>query len=357
MISRLKVTTLCLLIACLSAFTVTAQKDETANNGTDIDCGDSISNETDGNTVSYGLELEEGQVIVVLLESDDFDTKIELYQDGDLVAEDDDGAGNLNSLLTYYAQDNGDYELVVTSYNGEPEGAYDLEYNCSGACDVVSDELDEGDTFDHEFEVEEDSMYLLLATSEDFDTFLLVNDQDGDFFNSDDDSGAEYNSLLVIEAATDGDYTAEVSAVFNNAGDFDLVICEDVEGLDASVQSDIEETPEFVIDTIECDSIVDGEITSGAYFSLYTFEAGEGDELTITMEATDGDLDTYLALFAQESFNGGGGPLAENDDADGSNSEIVYEVEADGSYVIYATRFSFDAGSSTGEFELELQCD
>jgi len=67
---------------------------------------------------------------------------------------------------------------------------------------------------------------------------------------------------------------------------------------------------------------------------LAAFNASEGDEVTVTMEAED--IDPYLVLFGAS-----GALVAQNDDADGLNSQIAdFEVPADGTYFILATTFS-----------------
>ena len=58
----------------------------------EIGVGDTVEDEADGDVVEYEIELEEGDVILIDLQSDDFDTIVRvLDEDGDELDMDDDG--------------------------------------------------------------------------------------------------------------------------------------------------------------------------------------------------------------------------------------------------------------------------
>lgn len=67
-----------------------------------------------------------GQVIQVDLESDDFDTFIDLYQGTRWVAEDDDGGDGLDSRLVYTLPESGNYIICVRSRYANRTGSYRL---------------------------------------------------------------------------------------------------------------------------------------------------------------------------------------------------------------------------------------
>ncbi|NDJ87074.1 MAG: hypothetical protein GYB66_14440 [Chloroflexi bacterium] len=107
--------------------------------------------------------------------------------------------------------------------------------------------------------------------------------------------------------------------------------------------------------TIEYGETVTGTITNANSLYGYCFDATAGDELTIDMVATSGDLDTYLVLadpFLEEIF-------AENDDVatGGTDSQISFTIPSSGTYLVVATRFDFDEGASSGGFRLTLAAD
>ncbi len=96
---------------------------------------------------------------------------------------------------------------------------------------------------------------------------------------------------------------------------------------------------------------VTGQITAKTYYQLYQFDGARGDRVTITMTG-DGSLDPYLGLIDGASEE----VLVEDDDSAGnSNALIEFSLPADGSYIIVATRYGLDTGTSTGSFTLELQ--
>lgn len=96
-----------------------------------------------------------------------------------------------------------------------------------------------------------------------------------------------------------------------------------------------------------------GAIEGFVYEVEYTFEGQVGDVVTISMDATTGNLDPYLELYSPE-----GELLAFNDDADIStlNARIdSFRLPASGMFTVVATRFSFDLGTTEGDFRLTLE--
>ena len=74
----------------------------------------------------YTFSGNGGQVIQVDLESDDFDTFIDLYQGTRWVAEDDDGGDGLDSRLVYTLPESGNYTICVRSRYANRTGSYRL---------------------------------------------------------------------------------------------------------------------------------------------------------------------------------------------------------------------------------------
>jgi hypothetical protein len=113
-------------------------------------------------------------------------------------------------------------------------------------------------------------------------------------------------------------------------------------------------------ESIEYGDTVEGEITDDQFAIVYSFEGEEGDVVTITMvnASRSGGLDPFVQVVNED-----GEVLAENDDADEDadldnnlDSQIAeFELPEDGEYFIIATRFGFENGGSTGEFELTLE--
>ncbi len=92
-------------------------------------------------------------------------------------------------------------------------------------------------------------------------------------------------------------------------------------------------------------------IDDANYGQIYVFEGRAGDTVTITMEAaSNSTLDPYLYLLDIDETL-----LAEDDDSAGSlNSMLIYTLPADGTYIIVATRYGVENGSTTGAYTISL---
>ena len=100
-----------------------------------------------------------------------------------------------------------------------------------------------------------------------------------------------------------------------------------------------------------------GELTVTDYQRLYFFKGFAGDKITITLRrAANTALDPYLILLAPD----GKAQLQFNDDATGTptvsapDSQIRFQLTADGNYLIIATRYGVELGGTTGRYTLQL---
>jgi hypothetical protein len=95
---------------------------------------------------------------------------------------------------------------------------------------------------------------------------------------------------------------------------------------------------------------VTGSISNQVFFNPYVLRATAGEEIVITMEAVE-DLDPLVILLADNQE-----PLAENDDVDDGNqdSRLEFTIPETGSYVIVASRFEQEAGTTTGAYTLTV---
>gem|GEM_PF-370555 len=93
----------------------------------------------------------------------------------------------------------------------------------------------------------------------------------------------------------------------------------------------------------------EGRINDRNPSEQYNLDLNNGQTVTITTEATSGDLDTTLALYDPENRL-----VAENDDrGDGTyNSQIVYTAEMSGTYVIEVGRYD---DSTSGEYIVTVE--
>lgn len=101
------------------------------------------------------------------------------------------------------------------------------------------------------------------------------------------------------------------------------------------------------------DSLI-GTISDSEPQVYYSFQAQQGDILTVSMLRSSGSLDPYLKVVNAERF-----VIAENDDqvgADTRNARIdALVIDQTGSYIIIASRYRELDGDSAGSFVLTLE--
>lgn len=103
-------------------------------------------------------------------------------------------------------------------------------------------------------------------------------------------------------------------------------------GMSAMAQDD-----EGVVPILEDGDEIDGVLSLDVQAVAYIFNGNEGDEVTVTMETDDDNLDTFLVVIGTD-----GVLLASNDDAGGTDvSEIEAELPTTGSYIIIASSYIF----------------
>jgi len=97
--------------------------------------------------------------------------------------------------------------------------------------------------------------------------------------------------------------------------------------------------------------VVQGMITNAAYYELWLFTGTKGDRVQILMQG-DGNLDPYLGLIDDSAEQ----LLAEDDDSGGNgNAYIETTLPGSGEFIIVATRYGLDTGTTTGRYTLTLQ--
>jgi tetratricopeptide (TPR) repeat protein len=84
----------------------------------------------------YAFDAEAGQVLAIVMDSEDFDTVLTLMgPNGDEVAFNDDSGGTLNSRIIYSVPTTGNYTIVARSYSGQG-GNYNIEVRPATAYEV-----------------------------------------------------------------------------------------------------------------------------------------------------------------------------------------------------------------------------
>ena len=100
------------------------------------------------------------------------------------------------------------------------------------------------------------------------------------------------------------------------------------------------------------DSVID-TISNTNPHVYYTFQANEGDILTVEMVRASGTLDPYLQVVNSDRY-----VIADNDDQIGSDTKNArintLLIEQTGTYIIVATRYGGVAGDTAGSFALTI---
>lgn len=209
-----------------------------------IETGDSAEAGSEGRRYDeYSLRLEGGRRYRISVNASDFDPLARLYRAGsdEVVAENDDSGGTLNSLISYRPTEAGDYVLRVSPLANDGRGAYRAAAALAPAWAApatyfqrmeatvwrvytgtlaASDGDNGGVPFDDyvvHFEAGQERTIMLDAQGrEPFDTVVQIYraaDREGEPLSSNDDSGGNLNSMLVFKAEQAGDYIVRATAL------------------------------------------------------------------------------------------------------------------------------------------------
>ncbi|MDZ4113929.1 MAG: PPC domain-containing protein [Brevundimonas sp.] len=313
---------------------------------------------------AFSFRARQGERFAVALDSEAFDPVVRVGRnvDGAFVqlAENDDGPDSgLNSRLVFTAPENGDYLIRVTPLNVTDSGAYSLRLQ-EGPPPAAAQPIAIGSTVEGQltetdgksesdtpadawrFEGREGQRVRIDMTSDDFDTYLELFDENRVSLDEDDDGGPEgTNSRMTITLPRTGSYIVEARAFSDGTGDYSLSITE-VE-------------PDRAPEPITFGASLQGEIGEGdprddddRGFDAFTFAGVEGQRIQAIMRS--GDFDTFLQIGkADGEFTA----LADDDDGllEGTDSRLTFTLPEDGDYVLRALPLGSDA---KGLYSLEL---
>jgi hypothetical protein len=324
-----------------------------------VDRGPVLPGETVHGTLALGgrevwaLEAETGQYITIWMESvgsGDLDTYLELYaeddsdEDGVLIAEDDDGGVDTDSLLSdFYVEASGTYYIHALTYSGS--GDYQMRVDVadkpSGGGEITFGETVEGTVAgggQHEWvfvgQQGDEVSITMRSVDHGLDCYLELYSADGDLLAYDDVSGGNEDAWIAyFVLPADGSYTIVASDISGEAGTYELTL--------EMAQLEIEGVLTF-------GQTIAATLEPGVRH-YWSFEGATGDIVTISMLASDGDWDTYLELYTPD-----GEQLAFDDDSGGdSNAAILeFELPLTGTYRVVARGYNAD---EAGDYELTVE--
>ncbi len=321
-----------------------------------------------------------GEQVTILLESGAFDAYLTLQDaTGNILATDDDSAGNLNARIRDFALPaDGTYTIIASSFSGAASGPFTITLESTGSGAVIEttptpvppvvtvvpatgDTLQpnvplagtlsaEQPTVSYTFTGTAGQSVTITLESDAFDSYLTLQDAAGNDLATDDDSAGSLNARISDFALpADGVYTVVVNSFIGAAaGDFTLTL--EMAGGSAVVPTPLPPVVTVVPatgDTLLPNVPLAGTLSAEQPTMSYTFTGAAGQNVTITLESDA--FDAYLTL--QDAR---GNVLATDDDSAGSlNARITdFALPADGTYTAVVSSF---AGSAAGDFTLTLE--
>lgn len=197
----------------------------------------------------------------------------------------------------------------------------------------------------------------LSATSGNLDTNLILSDLTGDtvYASNDDIVSGNLNSQVVVTLPTTGIYMITATRfdmeTGTTSGGFTLALSS---APAAPVNTNLFTTADCPTGTqpITYNETLSGQISKADYIFGYCFIGGAGDIVTISLNATSGNLDTYLLLTDDEFVE----EYGRNDDvaSGNTNSQLIVTLPENNVYVIGVSRYDLEAGQTAGTYDLNL---
>lgn len=211
-----------------------------------LDAKDQKDKKTGGPSKTHTVKLAKGQAYVIDLRSKDqnFDPYLRLLDaKGEVIAEDDDGAGLLGARILFAPDAGGEYQLVATSHDRKA-GKYVLKVQEAKLEPKQLDVGKEGATvkgqltpktpkslfgFQNRYqmytaELKAGQAYVVELQSEDFDAFVRVHGQTFKTLATDDDTGKKRNARVRFTPPRDGLYVIVATGLGDPEGSYTLSV-------------------------------------------------------------------------------------------------------------------------------------
>ncbi len=324
----------------------------------------------------FSVALAETSAVAIQLNGT-LDTYLRVYDaNGNLIAENDDAGGTLNSALdvtldagTYYISagaysdsETGDYSVSVQSTtlsdpdpdpNPDPSPddhadapgaeATPIQLDPSGAGSATGTLEETGDRDVFSVEVSGTSSVSIQLNGA-LDTYLRVYDANGNLIAENDDADDTLNSALDVTLEAGTYYISAGSYADSETGDYSVSV-------QATTLGDPDpDTPPFddaqQVDLVDNRARVNGRLRNAGDDAIYSFTADADGEMILTARGR-GDLDTVLTVFDAD-----GNEVAFNDDWRGTDSRVRLNVQAGETYYVRVSGFADSVGRYRLNFHL-----
>jgi len=337
---------ICLLLITLLAVTgITQAYPQLQTGETSIAYGDTVTGNLTATTAAegdrYTFEGSAGDTVIITLESDEFDTILDLLDAADtIIATNDDAQGETNSMIAFILPAAQMYTIVARNF-GTGTGAYTLTLQLADVEPITVGQTIQG-TLDapagnrYGFSASQGDTVTITLQSEAFDTYLELFDTAGTRLEYNDDAGSTHASQITYTFVEDGDYMIVARTYNTGTGDYTLTL----------EQAETSVLPGTPGGTLEYGQSISGSL-SDTDGERYTFVGTSGVLVIISLESAD--FDTYLTLLDPSNML-----LMTNDDGgEGSNSQIAIELPESGAYTIVVG--SYNSSATSGSFDLSLE--
>lgn len=286
-----------------------------------------------------------------------------LDRDGNVLAENDDAEGSLNSALEFIPAANGDVFIEARAYSDAYTGPYALNVTAErlprdtvGNSTSTGGRINAGQTIEGTLDFPSDTdwyrvrltegqsyRFTLNATGDKpiDDPLIRLHDSHGAEIAVDDDGGDGLNSYLEFTAPSTGAYFIEATSFGGQTtGNYTLAALNGDVPADASTDASLAPEGDYR----------EGVLAPAGDRDWYRLTLEQGQAVRIGMSATgtpDSIGDPYLVLYGPD-----GGELARDDDGgDGLNSWLEFQAPAAGAYYVEARGFTEDAA---GRYAINL---
>ena len=278
-----------------------------------------------------------------------------LDRDGNVLAENDDADGSLNSALQFIPAANGDVFIEARGYGDGYTGGYALDVSAErlprdnvGNSTSTGGRINAGQTINGtlDFPSDADWYRVRLTEGESYrftldasgdspigDPLIRLRDSRGEEVAVDDDGGDGLNSYLEFTASSTGTYYVEASSFTGDAtGGYTLAARTGDIPADASTDASLSPEGDYR----------EGVLSPAGDRDWYRLTLADAQAVRIGMQVTgtpDSIGDPYLVLYGPD-----GAELARDDDGgDGLNSYLEFQATAAGNYFVEARGFTEDA--------------
>ena len=317
-----------------------------------------------------------GGPLVADLTSDAFDPYLIVRLPNGEQVDNDDHEGSLTrSLLVVDTEPGAEYLVDVTSYAVGEVGPYRLTLQTDGPADGLTadgirresgalaagdDRLEAGEYVDkYTFTGVPGQRLRLDLTSDDFDTYLVLDPPRGEGLQDDDGGGRVGHSRIEADLTEPGTYTVYVTSyAADETGAYDLAI--DLSERFGTPLPSEDDDPDPVVrpvysqrnSALTLDETLTGALDpsdqrfdSGKYLEVHTFDGDAGEPVRVEMSSTA--FDTFLIVETPS------GERLTNDDFEGDQSRSVVEfaMPESGRYRVLATSYR---GGETGPYTIHV---